>query len=111
MNSKITTTTINTLLRTPTMLGVVSDVKNQGSCGSCWAFASTETVESHVALASGLLWTLSPQQLVACAPNNDDCGGYGGCMGSVPQLAYQYLIETGGFAEEWSYPYTSVSLF
>ena len=88
---------------------VVSPVKNQGHCGSCWAFASTAVVESAVALASGELFSLSPQQLVACAPNDAHCGGVGGCMGSVPQLAYDYLIDAGGYAEEWSFPYVSYS--
>jgi cathepsin L len=45
---------------TPT---VVSSVKDQGHCGSCWAFAATATLESHVAIQSGLLFDLSPQQL------------------------------------------------
>ena len=66
--------------------GIVSPVKWQGKCGSCWAFASTEMIESYVAQASGLLFTLSPQQLVSCAPNPNDCGGTGGCFGSVPEL-------------------------
>merc|ERR1712039_8951 len=49
--------------------GVVTPVKSQG-CGDCWAFASTETLESAVAIASGKKPPiLSPQQLVACAPN------------------------------------------
>eukprot|EP00616_Rhizochromulina_sp_CCMP1243_P016292 CAMPEP_0118962106 /NCGR_PEP_ID=MMETSP1173-20130426/556_1 /TAXON_ID=1034831 /ORGANISM="Rhizochromulina marina cf, Strain CCMP1243" /LENGTH=366 /DNA_ID=CAMNT_0006910325 /DNA_START=22 /DNA_END=1122 /DNA_ORIENTATION=- len=87
--------------------GVVSPVKNQGHCGSCWAFATTATVESHIALSTGLLFSLSPEQLVACAPNDDHCGGTGGCQGSIPELAYDYLIQEGGFAEEWSYPYQS----
>ncbi len=87
--------------------GVVTAVKNQGSCGSCWAFATTATVESHVALETGLLFDLSPQQLVSCAPNDDHCGGVGGCMGSIPEVAMDYLISAGGFAEEWSLPYIS----
>ena len=87
--------------------GIVSPVKNQGHCGSCWAFASTAVVESHVALATDKLYSLSPQQLVACAPNDDHCGGVGGCMGSIPELAYDYIIEAGGMAEEWSWPYFS----
>ncbi|GMH53585.1 hypothetical protein TrST_g6847 [Triparma strigata] len=87
--------------------GVVSPVKNQGGCGSCYAFATTATVESHIALSTGLLFDLSPQQVVACAPNDDHCGGFGGCMGSIPELVYDYLIEAGGYAEEWSFPYVS----
>ncbi|GMI36430.1 hypothetical protein TeGR_g8578 [Tetraparma gracilis] len=87
--------------------GVVTAVKNQGQCGSCWAFATTATVESHIALETGLLFDLSPQQLVSCAPNDDHCGGFGGCMGSIPEVAYDYLIGAGGYAEEWSLPYIS----
>ena len=51
--------------------GVVSAVKDQGMCGSCWAFASTETIESHAAIASGTLLQLSTQQMAACSPNPD----------------------------------------
>lgn len=43
--------------------GIVSAVKDQGHCGSCWAFASTATVESYVALATGLLFDLSTEQV------------------------------------------------
>lgn len=89
--------------------GVCTAVKDQGHCGSCWAFATTATVESHVAIQSKLLYNLSPEQLVACAPNENHCGGYGGCMGSIPELAYDYLVSAGGYAQEWSYPYVSYS--
>ena len=44
-------------------LGVVSAVKDQGYCGSCWAFASTEVIESHVAIATNKLFDLSPEQV------------------------------------------------
>lgn len=86
--------------------GVVSNVKDQGHCGSCWAFATTETVESHAALATGMLPVLSPQQLVSCAPNPMSCGGTGGCQGSVPEVAFNY-IQLYGFTTEWMFPYTS----
>jgi len=87
--------------------GVISSVKDQGHCGSCWAFATTETVESHVALGSqNTLEVLSPQQLVSCAPNPLHCGGVGACEGSVPEVAYQY-IQLYGMVTEWMYPYTS----
>ncbi len=48
--------------------GIVSAVKDQGHCGSCWAFASTAVIESHVAKSTGLLFDLSPQQIAMCAP-------------------------------------------
>ncbi|KAJ8599969.1 hypothetical protein CTAYLR_002866 [Chrysophaeum taylorii] len=86
--------------------GVVTAVKDQGNCGSCWAFASTESVESYVALATGELPVLSAQQLVSCAANPYDCGGSGGCGGSIPELAFNY-VQLYGQATEWTYPYAS----
>jgi cathepsin L len=67
--------------------GIVSAVKDQGHCGSCWAFASTATIESHVAKATGLLFDLSVEQMAMCAPNPDKCGGTGGCEGSTSEIA------------------------
>jgi len=93
--------------------GVVTPVKNQASCGSCWAFSATETVESAYAMAtradtgSAQLEYLSPQQLVDCAPNPDECGGTGGCEGSIQPLAFEYLKDTGGAITEAAYPYTA----
>eukprot|EP01039_Chlorochromonas_danica_P009006 gene9006-9940_t len=87
--------------------GVVSAVKDQGHCGSCWAFASTEVIESHVAISSGLLFDLSVQQIAMCAPNTNHCGGTGGCDGSTAELAFTYLSGSYGIAQEFSYPYAS----
>jgi len=86
--------------------GVVSDVKNQGQCGSCWAFATTEIIESYAALATGDLVELSAQQVTSCTPNPVQCGGTGGCYGSIPQLGYTY-INLFGHATESDYPYVS----
>jgi len=86
--------------------GVISAVKNQGQCGSCWAFGTTEQIESYVAISSGNLVELSTQQVTSCAPNTLNCGGNGGCMGSTPPLGYSY-IQLFGQVSEADYPYVS----
>jgi cathepsin L len=90
-----------------TLPAVLTAVKDQGGCGSCWAHGSTEGVESHYAQKTGELYVLSQQQLTSCAPNPNDCGGNGGCGGSIIELAYDYLVSAGGQAQEWTYPYLS----
>jgi len=84
--------------------GVVTPVKDQGGCGSCWAFASTETVESHYAIGAGKQLILAPQTYVNCAKNPTDCGGTGGCKGSIPELAFNYTSKQG-IALEADLPY------
>ena len=86
--------------------GIVTAVKDQGGCGSCWANAATATIESHGAIASGDLFDLSIQQIAACAPNLDDCGGFGNCKGSTAWLAFDYVANSKGMVEEYQYPYT-----
>jgi len=86
--------------------GIITDVKNQGQCGSCWAFGTTEQIESYTALATGDLVQLSTQQVTSCTPNPLSCGGTGGCMGSTPPLGYNYVQLFGHIAEE-DYPYQS----
>merc|ERR1740122_104747 len=54
--------------------GAVTPVKDQGGCGSCWAFSATESVESHYKLAGGKLLVLAPQTYVNCVKNPEDCG-------------------------------------
>lgn len=86
--------------------GVVTPVKNQGGCGSCWAFAATETLESHLAIATGKSAPLlSPQQIVSCAPNPDECGGTGGCSGATAVVAMNYTAGVG-ITTDADYPYT-----
>ena len=88
--------------------GAVTGVKNQGACGSCWAFAATEQIESYAAIASGDLVELSTQQMTSCTPNTLTCGGTGGCQGSTPPLGYNYIQLFGQMAET-DYPYISGS--
>lgn len=90
--------------------GVTTPVKNQGGCGSCWAFSAAETLEAHLALQSGKLLTLSEQELVDCTPNPDHCGGTGGCQGSTQELAFDFVARTG-ITTESSYPYTGSTTF
>uniref|UniRef100_A0A7S4IXT0 Peptidase C1A papain C-terminal domain-containing protein n=1 Tax=Odontella aurita TaxID=265563 RepID=A0A7S4IXT0_9STRA len=88
--------------------GVVTTVKDQGGCGSCWAFASVAVLESHVALKTGTLFDLSPQELVSCVPNPHHCGGAGGCSGSTAEIAFDFVAEEGhGMVQEYQYGYTS----
>ena len=79
---------------------VVTPVKNQGQCGSCWAFSATETVESFWALAGHHLTELSPQQVTSCTTGCDGCGG------GLPYVAYEYL-ERAGLESAHAYPYRS----
>ena len=83
---------------------VVTPVKDQGHCGSCWAFAATATIESHVAINTGILNEVSQQELVSCMANDDSCGGTGGCLGATAELAFDYLADNG-LSELWSYGY------
>jgi hypothetical protein len=90
---------------------VVTPAKDQGGCGSCWAFSTAETLESHIAIQTGKLLKLAPQQFVSCMPNplqvrmttlfaefkcggwrlafgdggfvSLQCGGTGGCEGAT----------------------------
>lgn len=85
---------------------VLTGVKDQGMCGSCWAHAATEQIESHAALATGELFVLSQQQITACTPDPQQCGGTGGCAGAIAELAFDY-VKTVGIQQEWVDPYTA----
>jgi len=87
---------------------VVSDVKDQGGCGSCWAHATVEEVESNVAQQTGTLLKLSPQNVVDCTPNPHQCGGSGGCNGATAELGIGYIADKG-VASEADYPYHAVT--
>lgn len=83
--------------------GVVANVKNQGSCGSCWTFSTVGAFESHYAIATGGKaqdHLFSEQQLVDCAGAFDNHG----CSGGLPSHAFTYIYYHG-IATEDGYPY------
>jgi len=76
-------------------------VKDQGSCGSCWAFSAVEQIESDVMRTLGKTYILSPQQIVSC-----DKTSYG-CQGGWTEHAYDYVKSAGGLEQNKDYPYSS----
>ncbi|KAL6507140.1 hypothetical protein OROHE_022039 [Orobanche hederae] len=82
--------------------GIVSPVKNQGHCGSCWTFSTTGALEAAYAQAFGKGISLSEQQLVDCAGTFNNFG----CNGGLPSQAFEYIKYNGGLETEDAYPYT-----
>ncbi len=101
----------NAILTLPTSVdwvnaGAVTQVKDQGQCGSCWSFSTTGALEGAYAIKYGTLVSFSEQQLVDC-DNFIDGGKDRGCNGGLMDNAFEWISKNDGLCTESDYPYVS----
>jgi len=82
--------------------GAIEVIRDQGQCGSCYAFSAVSAAESHWGIQRGMLYALSEQELVDCSSSE----GNQGCVGGQPDNSLHYMIKHG-ITKRVLYPYTA----